>query len=52
MLATFFIQNYVKGDFGNVFLVDGKALDVVGMGDIQIILPIVYLVTVEGSTYS
>ena len=33
------IQNYVEGDFGKVFLVDGDALDVVGMGDVQIILP-------------
>ena len=33
------IQNYVKGDFGKVYLADGKALDVMGMGDVQIILP-------------
>ena len=33
------IQNYVEGDFGKVYLADGKALDVVGMGDIRIILP-------------
>ena len=33
------IQNYVAGDFGKVYLVDGSALDIVGMGDIQILLP-------------
>ena len=33
------IQNYVAGDFGKVYLVDGTALDVVGMGDVWILLP-------------
>ena len=33
------IQNYVAGDFGKVYLADGSALDVVGMGDIRILLP-------------
>ena len=33
------LQNYVEGDFGKVYLADGEALDVVGMGDVQIILP-------------
>ena len=33
------IQNYVTGDFGKVYLADGSALDVVGMGNIQILLP-------------
>ena len=32
------IQNYVAGDFGKVYLVDGSALDVVGMGDVRILL--------------
>ena len=29
------IQNYVAGDFGKVYLADGSALDVVGMGDVR-----------------
>ena len=33
------IQNYVAGDFGKVYLADGSALDVVGMGDVRIVLP-------------
>uniref|UniRef100_A0A7N2QZR7 Integrase catalytic domain-containing protein n=1 Tax=Quercus lobata TaxID=97700 RepID=A0A7N2QZR7_QUELO len=33
------IQNYVAGDFGKVYLVDGSALDVVGMRDVRILLP-------------
>ena len=33
------IQNYVAGDFGKVYLVDGSALDVVGMGNVRILLP-------------
>ena len=33
------IQNYVAGDFGKVYLVDGSALDVVGMGEVWILLP-------------
>ena len=28
------IQNYVASDFGKVYLADGSALDVVGMGDV------------------
>ena len=32
------IQNYVEGDFGKVYLANGEALAIVGMGDIQIIL--------------
>ena len=32
------IHNYAAGDFGKVYLANGIALDVVGMGDIQIIL--------------
>ena len=33
------IQNYVAGDFGKVYLADGPALDVVGMGEVRILLP-------------
>ena len=33
------IQNYVAGNFGKVYLADGSALDVVGMGDVRILLP-------------
>ena len=33
------IQNYGAGDFGKVYLADGLTLDVVGMGDIRILLP-------------
>ena len=33
------IQNYVASDFGKVYLADGLALDVVGMGDVRILLP-------------
>ena len=33
------IQNYVAGDFGKMYLANGSALDVVGMGDIWILLP-------------
>ena len=33
------IQNYVVGDFGKVYLADGIALNVVGMGDVWILLP-------------
>ena len=33
------IQNYVAGDFGKVYLADGSALDVVGLGDVRILLP-------------
>ena len=33
------IQNYDAGDFGKVYLADGTALDVVGMGDVHILLP-------------
>ncbi|RVW41057.1 Retrovirus-related Pol polyprotein from transposon TNT 1-94 [Vitis vinifera] len=33
------IQNYVAGDFGKVYLIDGSALDVVGLGDVRILLP-------------
>ena len=33
------IQNYVAGNFGKVYLADGLALDVMGMGDFQILLP-------------
>ena len=33
------IQNYVAGDFGNVYLADSSALDVVGMRDVRILLP-------------
>ena len=32
------IQNYVVGDFGKVYLADGSALDVVGIGNIWILL--------------
>ena len=32
------IQNYATGDFGKVYLADGSALDVVGMGDVRILL--------------
>ena len=33
------IQNYVASDFGKVYLADGLALDVMGMGDVRILLP-------------
>ena len=33
------IQNYVADDFGKVYLADNSALDVVGMGDVRILLP-------------
>ncbi|RVW14238.1 Retrovirus-related Pol polyprotein from transposon TNT 1-94 [Vitis vinifera] len=33
------IQNYVAGDFGKVYLADGSALNVVGLGDVWISLP-------------
>ena len=33
------IQNYVAGDFGKMYLANGSALDVVGIGDIWILLP-------------
>ena len=33
------IQNYVAVDFGKVYLAYGEALNVVGMGDIDISLP-------------
>ena len=33
------IQNYVAGNFGKVYLADGSALNVVGMGDVRILLP-------------
>ena len=33
------IQNYVAGNFGKVYLADSSALDVVGMGDVRILLP-------------
>ena len=33
------IQNYVAGDFGKVYLADGSALDVMGLGDVRILLP-------------
>ena len=33
------IQNYAVGDFGKVYLVDGSALGVVGLGDARISLP-------------
>ena len=33
------IQNYGAGDFGKVYLADGLVLDVVGLGNVQILLP-------------
>ena len=33
------IQNYVAGNSGKVYLADGSALDVVGMGDVRILVP-------------
>jgi hypothetical protein len=30
------LKNYVAGDFGKVYLADGTALDVVGLGDVRI----------------
>ena len=33
------IQNYVAGDFGKVYLADGSTLDIVGMGNVWILLP-------------
>ena len=35
----FGLRSYVEGDFGKVYLANGEALDVVGMGDVRIILP-------------
>ena len=32
-------ENYIASDFGKVFLADGLALDIVGMGDVRILLP-------------
>ncbi|KAG6639444.1 hypothetical protein CIPAW_10G100900 [Carya illinoinensis] len=33
------MRNYFAGDFGKVYLANGEALNIVGMGDIDIILP-------------
>ena len=33
------IIHYVAGNFGKVYLANGSALDVVGMGDVRILLP-------------
>ncbi|KAL6329806.1 hypothetical protein AAG906_037515 [Vitis piasezkii] len=33
------IQNYAAGDFGKVYLAYGSALDVMGLGDVRILLP-------------
>ena len=33
------IQNYAASDFGKMYLVDSSALNVVGLGDIRILLP-------------
>nr|CAN80991.1 hypothetical protein VITISV_021529 [Vitis vinifera] len=33
------MQNYVANDFGKVYLVYGSAMDVVGLGDVRILLP-------------
>ena len=33
------LQNYVEGDFGKVYLANGEALAIVGMGDVWILLP-------------
>ena len=33
------MQNYVTGDFGKVYLADGEALEIEGMGDVPINLP-------------
>ena len=41
------IQNYVAGNFGKVYLADGSALDVVGMGDVRILLPNGYVWLLE-----
>jgi hypothetical protein len=30
------LKNYMAGDFGKVYLIDGTALDVVGLGDVRI----------------
>jgi hypothetical protein len=30
------LENYAAGDFGKVYLADGSALDIVGMGDVRI----------------
>ena len=32
-------ENYIASDFGKVYLADGSALDIVGMGDVRILLP-------------
>lgn len=32
------MQNYLAGDFGKMHIVDGEALDVVGVGDVHIVL--------------
>lgn len=33
------MQNYVVGNFGNAYLYDGEALDVMVVGDVDIVLP-------------
>lgn len=33
------MEHYVTGDFGKVYLADGEALDIVGMGNVRIKLP-------------
>lgn len=33
------MQNYIVGDFGKVYLVDGAVLDVVGVREVDIVLP-------------
>jgi len=30
------LSNYVSGKFGKIYLVDGKSLDIIGRGDINI----------------
>jgi hypothetical protein len=32
------LENYVSGDFGKVYLADGTTLDVVGIGNVRIII--------------
>ncbi|RVW39505.1 Retrovirus-related Pol polyprotein from transposon TNT 1-94 [Vitis vinifera] len=45
------IQNYVAGDFGKVYLADGSALDVVGLGDVRISLPNGHAILFVGGTW-
>ncbi|RVX16095.1 Retrovirus-related Pol polyprotein from transposon TNT 1-94 [Vitis vinifera] len=45
------IQNYVAGDFGKVYLADGSALDVVGLGNVRISLPMGHAILLSMGTW-